>query len=150
MKDGSKLSIAGSVGNRTKSRKIKKRPLTPEQALNDLEDAMDSLANEPATGMAQRKEAMTTFAAERHAERNQYNRSRDLDKDMQTAFKDARHAEAEQVRSTTGTKLLPSRPSSVSGSDIVLAPDDLVTANGKHWAEAKGMTVLPPGGVLQM
>ena len=33
---------------------------------------------------------------------------------------------------------------SVSGSDIVLAPDDLVTANGKHWAEAKGMTVLPP------
>ena len=63
---------------------------------------------------------------------------------MQTVFEDARHAEAEQVRSTTGTKLLPSRPSSVSGSDIVLAPDDLVTANGKHWAEAKGMTVLPP------
>ena len=51
---------------------------------------------------------------------------------MQAAFEDARHAEAEQVRSTTGTSYCP-RPSSVSGSDIVLAPDDLVTANGKHW-----------------
>eukprot|EP00946_MAST-07B_sp_MAST-7B-sp1_P002965 g2965.t1 len=133
-----------SVGNRTRTRRIKKRPPTPEQALNDMENAMDNLANEPATGMAQRKEAMTTFAAERDAERDQDDRGNDLDKDIQTAFADVRHAEAKQLRSTTGSKPSPSRPSSVGGSNIVLAPDDLVTANRKHWAEAKGMTVLPP------
>jgi hypothetical protein len=107
---------------------VKTTKRTPEEELDEIEDAMDGLANEPATGIAQRNETAATIAAEGDAASmaTGSNWGKDLDPEVRTAFADARVAEAAQ-RLTASS----------------LASEDLVTANRKHWTKAANMAVLP-------
>ena len=131
---------AGNKTNNTETRHANAPRPTAEEALNDMEDAMDSLANEPATGMAQRNETEAVIAAEEGTALKMASRTwgEDLDPDLRTAFADARVAEAEILSPAAS---LHTTSASVAPS---LTPDDLVTANKKHWTKAANMAILPP------
>ena len=136
MKSAKALLDSGNSSGRSRGQEHKKKiailshEQTPLEALDAVEDAMDSLSSKALNKATLVNTASSTASTvvSKEAKETGTSSDKDLDADLQRAFVEATVAESENRHT----------------EKRILNPNDLVTANTKEWTEAGKMEELPP------